>query len=208
MTAQTESYLNTIDRLFNLYLSVYPQDAARLAVLSGQLKEGDEKLNDRKNMIGHLTASALVINKDDQFLLIYHRFLKRWLQPGGHLDQGEWPREGALRELLEETGLGNVTGPINFHPIKNATAGATEELSACPIDIDSHRIPPSSAKGEGEHLHHDFQYIFKLEQAGDIALDQGEVCDCKWVTLADLGSGDYGSRLKRVAEKIMASQTK
>lgn len=50
------------------------------------------------------TASALVI-KEQQVLLIYHRKLQKWLQPGGHLDPNETPPEAAVREVFEETGL-------------------------------------------------------------------------------------------------------
>ena len=38
----------------------------------------------------HLTASGIVI-KDDSILLIFHRYIKEWLQPGGHIDEGELP---------------------------------------------------------------------------------------------------------------------
>jgi 8-oxo-dGTP pyrophosphatase MutT (NUDIX family) len=211
MTRQTTAYLANIEQLFDYYLALYPQDGARLSVLAGQLREGDLQLNDRKNMIGHLTGSALVINDQDHCLLIYHRFLKRWLQPGGHLDQDEAPAAGALRELLEETGIIGVSGPVNFNPTLastelNAVKQSPALIADCPIDIDSHAIPASSAKGEGEHLNHDFQYIFSVGQSGDIALDLGEVCDYKWVLLDELLTGEFGSRLRRVAEKIKAAR--
>jgi len=32
-------------------------------------------------------------------------FVGKWVLPGGHLEPGETPRRGALRELLEETGV-------------------------------------------------------------------------------------------------------
>ena len=181
MTTDVIDYLSQIDQLFHSYLATWPQEASRLAVLGQQLAGHDEKLNDRKNMIGHLTASAL---------LIYHRFLKRWLQPGGHLEAGEMPEAGALRELKEETGL------------------TTKFSSGCnPVDIDSHTIPASSSKQEGEHLHHDFQYIYTVLDEGDIELQQAEVSDYKWVSLDELGSGDYGQRLARVAAKIMKDRS-
>src|SRR5688572_10919819 len=55
---------------------------------------------------GHLTASAFVLSKDGRLLLIDHPKLKRWLQPGGHVEAGEKDlRQSAQRELLEETAL-------------------------------------------------------------------------------------------------------
>ena len=52
----------------------------------------------------HVTASAVVVGRRG-VLLHRHRRLHRWLQPGGHLDPGESPAEGARREGEEETGL-------------------------------------------------------------------------------------------------------
>lgn len=39
-----------------------------------------------------------------QVLLVDHRW-RRWVPPGGKVEPGETPREGARRELAEETGL-------------------------------------------------------------------------------------------------------
>jgi len=50
------------------------------------------------------TATAYLFD-GDRTLLIKHPKLHMWLPPGGHLEPGEMPHEGALREVLEETGL-------------------------------------------------------------------------------------------------------
>ena len=62
---------------------------------------------DRGIVSGHLTASAVVVSAEgDRVLLLHHRKLDRWLQPGGHGDPGETSAEAvALREAHEETGL-------------------------------------------------------------------------------------------------------
>lgn len=52
----------------------------------------------------HVTGSAIVIG-DAGVLLLKHKRLGLWLQPGGHIDAGETPWEAALREAIEETGL-------------------------------------------------------------------------------------------------------
>ena len=101
----------------------------------------------RKNSQGHITASGLVIN-DDKVLLIFHPYIKRWLQPGGHIDEGETPINAAIREVYEETGL-------------VCTLASNEQD---PIDIDIHLIPSNPKKGEGEHLHIDLLFQLKVEK--------------------------------------------
>ena len=52
----------------------------------------------------HVTGSAIVVGPRG-VVLLKHKRLGLWLQPGGHVDPGESPWEAALREAREETGL-------------------------------------------------------------------------------------------------------
>jgi 8-oxo-dGTP pyrophosphatase MutT (NUDIX family) len=52
----------------------------------------------------HVTGSAIVVGPRG-VVLLRHKRLGFWLQPGGHIDEGEAPWEAALRETAEETGL-------------------------------------------------------------------------------------------------------
>lgn len=77
----------------------------------------DEHANDT-----HITGSAIVVGKRGVVLHL-HKRLNIWLQPGGHIEQGETPAEGALREAREETGLdvrhpdnGPVLVHLDVHP--------------------------------------------------------------------------------------------
>ena len=55
--------------------------------------------------VGHLATNAWVFDPTGtQLLLVRHRVLG-WVNPGGHLDDGETPIAGAARELAEETGI-------------------------------------------------------------------------------------------------------
>ncbi len=51
-------------------------------------------------------ASTFIIDEENQkILLIYHKKFQNWVQPGGHLKEGESPEEGAVRKAFEETGI-------------------------------------------------------------------------------------------------------
>ena len=99
----------------------------------------------RTNQDGHITASGLVI-RENKVLLIFHPYIKKWFQPGGHIDEGELPIETAIREVYEETGLVCVADAENPEP----------------IDVDVHEIPANPAKSESVHLHIDLLYQLKV----------------------------------------------
>lgn len=116
----------------------------------------------------HVTASAIVVGPRGT-VLHRHKRLGLWLQPGGHIDQGEAPWEAAVREVVEETGIRASYpdgGPLLFH-------------------VDVH----NGAKG---HTHLDLRYLVR---AGDVDCvpPAGESPDCRWfdwheaMTVADPG---------------------
>src|SRR5690606_41792687 len=61
---------------------------------------------------GHFTASAFVLSPDSRsLLLIFHKKLGMWLQPGGHIESTESELvESARREAREEAGLLELEG--------------------------------------------------------------------------------------------------
>lgn len=50
------------------------------------------------------TAGGMLIH-EGKALLVKHKKLGIWLNPGGHIDEGELPHEAAQREFFEETGV-------------------------------------------------------------------------------------------------------
>ena len=57
-----------------------------------------------KRMVRHFTATGFVVHRE-AVALHWHRKVKAWLPPGGHIEANEDPVEAVLREVLEETGL-------------------------------------------------------------------------------------------------------
>ena len=53
-----------------------------------------------------MSTGFLVIRRQPEVSFLLLRHPDRWDLPKGHLDPGETPADGALRELEEETGIG------------------------------------------------------------------------------------------------------
>jgi 8-oxo-dGTP pyrophosphatase MutT (NUDIX family) len=132
---------------------------------------------DRLNTLGHITASGLVID-NKKVLLIFHPFIKRWFQPGGHIDDGESPADAAIREVYEETGLVCVLDSEDPEP----------------IDIDVHEIPQNPMKGEDAHLHIDLLYCLRVSRQDKSAEDIA----CAWIPFDQIES----NRIKRALAKL------
>lgn len=95
---------------------------------------------ERKQLDGHLTASALLLNPTgERALLTHHKKLGRWLQFGGHADGDANLAGVALRECMEESGIEGLM------------------IDPRPIDLDIHPIP--ARKDEPEHLHLDVRFL-------------------------------------------------
>lgn len=114
--------------------------------------------------LGHLTASALVVDRDDRVLLLHHAKLERWLQPGGHADgDGDLARV-ALKEATEETGL------IGLRVVTPA------------VDLDIHWIPERG--DEPAHEHFDVRFLVECDDPGSLEPNH-ESTDTAWLDPSD-----------------------
>lgn len=100
--------------------------------------------------------------------------------PGGYLEPGELPLDGAKRELLEETGYasGNWHNLGSFIIDSNRGAGKAHLFLA----LDAHRTAaPIPEDLEEQHL------ILMSRHELEAQLDRGEVPLASWVALLTLG---------------------
>jgi ADP-ribose pyrophosphatase YjhB (NUDIX family) len=81
-------------------------------------------------------------------LLIWHPKFNKWMPPGGHLEENETPPEGALREVLEETGL-----IVEFIPDEHLHINASHAVSlARPYFCLLEQVPAFGDKPAHEHI--------------------------------------------------------
>ena len=116
---------------------------------------------DRSLLIGHVTGSAWIVSPDrEQVLLIHHRKLDRWLQPGGHADGDPDVAAVALREAQEETGLTSLKL-------------VTDRI----FDVDVHEIP--LRKDVPAHLHYDIRFLLEADPSEAFG-NSDEITNSQW----------------------------
>jgi len=126
-------------------------------------------------MIRHFTATGFVVH-EDRVLLHWHRKVKAWLPPGGHIEPNEDSVQAVLREIREETGV-----------IAEVVSRAPDLGLAYPQQV----APPYTIMVEDIHdpvqgLHQHIDMIYFCRLAGpDGPLRDG----WRWISRADLASG-------------------
>ena len=137
---------------------------------------------------GHFTASTFVLDPScSRLLLILHRSLGLWLQPGGHFDPEDRSlEEAARREVSEETGVQDLEQLEQFRGL---------------FDIDIHSIPANPGRGEPAHQHFDLRLAFR---AGSNAITAStEVAAAKWVPLEEVRAAGADRSVRRAVSKLI-----
>ncbi|MEM8944105.1 MAG: NUDIX hydrolase [Planctomycetota bacterium] len=155
--------------LLETYELQYPDESA-VANRIRQLVVDHEDCFLRTCRPGHITGSAWLLSHDRaKCLLLHHRKLDRWLQPGGHADGQSDPVKVAHREAQEESGLMTLT----------------LENDGLPLDLDVHEIPArydsNGVVVEDAHEHHDIRFLFSAA-AGEELVVSDESHELRWLT--------------------------
>lgn len=139
---------------------------------------------DRSLLIGHVTGSAWIINPTrTHALLIHHKKLDKWFQPGGHCDGDPDVLHVALKEAEEETGL-----PMTV-------------LSTDLFDVDIHWIPE---KGDiPRHEHFDIRFLFEAKMTDEELGSNSEVKSIRWIKLEDVRHYNAETPIMRMVSKTI-----
>jgi 8-oxo-dGTP pyrophosphatase MutT (NUDIX family) len=169
-----ENFLGTLGGIVGRYLGEVAEKGEHLSLLRWQIAEG-HALDRRATLPGHVTTSAFVVSPDHaQVLLIDHRTIGRWLQPGGHWEPAESFSASAAREAIEETAVAG----LQLHHWHRG--------SDLPLVIDSHDVPGKASRNEAPHIHHDLQYLFVADPALRLIAQEDEVSAAAWYPLEAL----------------------
>ncbi|HYQ00881.1 MAG TPA: NUDIX hydrolase [Polyangiaceae bacterium] len=138
---------------------------------------------------GHFTASAFVLSPDRrELVLIHHKKLGIWVQPGGHVEPTDADLLGsARREVLEEVGLSEL----------EAFSGSDRSLL---FDVDIHLIP--ARKADPAHEHFDVRFAFVAKTRTLVHSD--EVADLRWVPLNAVEEMGTDESVLRAVGKLRA----
>jgi 8-oxo-dGTP pyrophosphatase MutT (NUDIX family) len=146
------------------YAGAWPAESTTTNDFKAFLKSHDDSFQCSCG-IGHITGSAFIVDPTiTRTLLVHHRKLGKWLQPGGHCDPGETALEAAVREAWEETGV-------------SASALSPESL----FDIDIHQIPARA--DTPDHLHYDARYILIAEIGTTVTSHESHAVE--WVSMEE-----------------------
>ncbi len=134
------------------YLERFPKEAGAAGPLLRAL-EGEHELSSPKEFgVGHVTAGAVVLDPCWRVLMVRAEDRGPWLLPGGHLSGEDGAlHEASLSRLTQATGL----EPAQIEPASDPF----------PLDLDIHRIPEDTGRGEPEHEHFAFLYLYRATAA-------------------------------------------
>jgi len=130
------------------------------------------------------TATTFVV-QDGRTLLIYHKQIREWFPPGGHIDRDELPCDAAVREVREETGLDvEIIAP-------RSRIGRVEVLRR-PEYILLEQIRP-------DHQHIDLIYFARVI-GGRLEIAESEADAHRWCDLQDLDDAEIPEDIRRLGK--------
>ena len=124
-------------------------------------------------MIRHFVTTGYVVH-NGATLLHWHKIVRMWLPPGGHIDPNEDPVQGVIREIEEETGL-----KVCIMRLHKRLKFLQPDQIEPPVTILVEDVSDST---NGAHQHIDMIYFTKLVNDSFVNVPHG----WHWLTREDL----------------------
>lgn len=132
----------------------------------------------------HVTGSAWVVSPGrSQVLMMHHKKLDQWFQPGGHADGESDIVRVALKETAEETGI---------------DASHIKLVDNNIFDVDIHTIPAHGS--DPEHQHIDIRFLIEIDNELPVP-GNDESHDILWIDLQNVSRYNRNRSTYRMLEK-------
>lgn len=142
----------------------------------------------RDNIFGHFSASAFVVNKErNKMLVVYHIINDGWIYPGGHVDGENNLLCVAVREVEEETGLKVKVLDKNIYSIQSAT-------------VKGHI---KRGKYVSAHLHLDVVYIMEADDKLPLIYKEDESKGVKWISFDEADNETMCDFIRPIHKKLI-----
>ncbi len=144
----------------------------------------------RENEVLHFTASAWVVNKSrDKVVMVYHNIYNSWAWAGGHADGEENLLNVAKREVEEETSLKHI---------KVLNEGKIMALDVLPCAGHFKR-----GKYVSTHIHLSAAYIFEADDEEELKIKEDENSNVAWQPIDKAVELSSEPHMKPVYQKLV-----
>ena len=142
----------------------------------------------RENILGHFSASAFVINKaKNKMLVVYHNINDGWIYPGGHADGEDDFLSVAIREVEEETGLrANVLQDSIF------------SIQSAPV-----KGHVKNGKYVSAHIHFDVVYLLEADETQELKFREEESQGVKWIAFEEAYDKSMCDFIRPIHKKLI-----
>ena len=145
-------------------------------------------------------ASGFIVTPDrTRALLIWHKKLQKWVQPGGHIDPDELPHEAALREVAEEVGV-HAALVIDASRQLHVTNSEERQVPE-PYVIFKEYIP--ATPHESAHIHIDLMYVMEHPFCDIRAISDREIASAQWFLLDEIVQLDTFGSVRALAHSLL-----
>ncbi|MFJ9623326.1 NUDIX domain-containing protein [Streptomyces sp. NPDC101181] len=176
-----------IRKTVEAYLDRHPGECDALAGLLAALDRPVDAAA-RTTLPGHITCSAVVIDRQGRILHLRHPATGDFVRPPSVriAARDRTLLAAALRATVEEAGI--APGALCL----------TRQLLGSPIDIDVDDEPAAPSTGEPARRHYDLRYAFYLadEEPMSIAPHAHEASSGRWLPQADVASPALRAKLR------------
>ena len=175
--------------LLQLLKQYHPRFMDELAFVSRSIDyvEQSEDCFYRELYPAHVTGSAWVVNPDrSRVLMMHHKKLDQWFQPGGHADGDSDIIRVALKETEEETGID--AAHINL-------------VDGSIFDVDIHTIAPYGNVPQHEHI--DIRFLIEIDDSLAVP-GNDESHEILWIDVLSVSHYNRNRSTYRMLEKTRA----